>query len=47
MDHHRRPHRKDRFLRAPFILAATRIAIGPLALWFIVGDLAAVDHAPQ
>jgi nitrate/nitrite transporter NarK len=30
----------------PFVLAAALIAIGPLAFWFIVGELAAVDGAP-
>jgi hypothetical protein len=28
------------------VLAASLIAIGPLAFWFIVGELTAVDRAP-
>ena len=31
----------------PFVLAAVLIAVGPLAFWFIVGDLKAVDRGPD
>jgi nitrate/nitrite transporter NarK len=30
----------------PFMLAATLIAVGPLAFWFIVGELTAADREP-